>query len=666
MGIWMWIVPEKYKDKSGQEVTVVLLDSVGVDAAFGEGREDNQIFTLTVLLASVLIYNSSGVPTRHDLESLHFISELSERIHARSNWKQTAKKEEECLHRTFPFFFWLLRDVALSIPRDYTDYKDYFLKKVFREENSGSGSQQSREVAEGILRFFPGFEAFSLPLPTADEEIMRTISVNKDQLQTKFLRQLEDFKRLVKSILVPKHSYTEGELVTGEGLAALVSQYVDAINTTGFPPDVQGAWDQFVQTKCFETKKTCEKKYCEVVTLLLSEKLPCDNDKVREYHNSALEETEELFLREMIGISTNKVEKQLRQLKISLNQQLKEWQAKNSKLTKEGCENLLSELKKKHFDPIIEQLQGRDGSKLTFGYIQRGYLHIKDDYDAKAKGAKDAIAAAFAEFHPKIAAETKQYIGILRQLKDFDEHAAREKVAEAYRERERRRLEEERMRLEQEKQEQEKEMKMLITRIEEERVGMLEKMKNEMEQEKEQLQNMREAGLREAKLKREAFIEEKHALEERLLKMREKDEEHMKMIKRFSEMITNHQRERIERREQLKELPQEDIEESLNELRRKQSEEENELLKKMDICADDNQGDVPQMMALRALKIRMEENEEEQESLVRTVLGGIAKVSRPAGKLIALYPPAAPYAENVADGIAGVAEALLEADCVVM
>ena len=90
--------------------------------------------------------------------------------------------------------------------------------KVFREEDSGSGSQHSRQVAEGILGFFPGFEAFSLPLPTADEEIMRTISVNKDQLQTKFLRQLEDFKRLVKSILVPKHSYTEGELVTGEGL----------------------------------------------------------------------------------------------------------------------------------------------------------------------------------------------------------------------------------------------------------------------------------------------------------------------------------------------------------------------------------------------------------------------------------------------------------------
>jgi len=36
------------------------------------GLDDNQIFTLTVLLASVLIYNSAGVPTRHDLSGLEY------------------------------------------------------------------------------------------------------------------------------------------------------------------------------------------------------------------------------------------------------------------------------------------------------------------------------------------------------------------------------------------------------------------------------------------------------------------------------------------------------------------------------------------------------------------------------------------------------------------
>lgn len=72
MGIWMWVVPEKYKDNHGREFTVVLLDSEGTDAVGAEGVNDHAIFTLSVLLSSVLIYNSVGVPTRTDLEGLEY------------------------------------------------------------------------------------------------------------------------------------------------------------------------------------------------------------------------------------------------------------------------------------------------------------------------------------------------------------------------------------------------------------------------------------------------------------------------------------------------------------------------------------------------------------------------------------------------------------------
>ena len=51
---------------------MILLDSEGIDAASSVDYDDNQIFTLTVLLTSVLIYNSQGVPTRRDLEGLKY------------------------------------------------------------------------------------------------------------------------------------------------------------------------------------------------------------------------------------------------------------------------------------------------------------------------------------------------------------------------------------------------------------------------------------------------------------------------------------------------------------------------------------------------------------------------------------------------------------------
>ena len=49
-----------------------LLDSEGIHSVIGDGYDDSQIFTLTVLLASVLIYNSQVVPKMRDLEGLKY------------------------------------------------------------------------------------------------------------------------------------------------------------------------------------------------------------------------------------------------------------------------------------------------------------------------------------------------------------------------------------------------------------------------------------------------------------------------------------------------------------------------------------------------------------------------------------------------------------------
>ena len=59
---------------------MVLLDSEGINAVKGKGLDDHQIFTLTVLLASVLIYNSQAVPTRPDVEELEYPDEKENNI----------------------------------------------------------------------------------------------------------------------------------------------------------------------------------------------------------------------------------------------------------------------------------------------------------------------------------------------------------------------------------------------------------------------------------------------------------------------------------------------------------------------------------------------------------------------------------------------------------
>lgn len=39
-------------------------------------------------------------------------------------------EDKDIFHKISPFFIWLLRDVALSLPRDCANIKEYFLTKV--------------------------------------------------------------------------------------------------------------------------------------------------------------------------------------------------------------------------------------------------------------------------------------------------------------------------------------------------------------------------------------------------------------------------------------------------------------------------------------------------------------------------------------------------------
>ena len=84
-------------------------------------------------------------------------------------------------------------------------------------QDSSAAAQEGKKVAESILSFFPGFEAFTLPSPTVDPELMKSINDNKEKINPDFLRGLENFKRLLRNVLVPKNSFNDGEIVTGEG-----------------------------------------------------------------------------------------------------------------------------------------------------------------------------------------------------------------------------------------------------------------------------------------------------------------------------------------------------------------------------------------------------------------------------------------------------------------
>ncbi|XP_068705737.1 guanylate-binding protein 6-like isoform X2 [Montipora foliosa] len=531
MGIWMWIVPQKFQLSNGQECTVVLLDSEGIDAVVGEGLDDHEIFTLTVLLASVMIYNSTGVPTRHDLDGLDFIVKLSERIQLRSSndgnpSMGACRKDTEFFHKTFPFFMWLLRDVAQSIPPDCEDIKEYFLKRVFKDQRRSDGDN-AQKVAESILRFFPGFQAISLPPPSADGELLRNMNSNKSRLNPCFLSGLEQFKQLLRSVLIPKYSFNEGEIVTG--LAALVQLYVDAINTPGVIPNVQTAWETFVMTKCSEACEESLKLYDATMNAELSGKLPCDSDFIRVKHELGLQKGVALLEKETFGISAITTEKYWKKLTGSFDEKLGWWQLENGKLTRAACVSLLKNLKEEHLDPVLARLR-EEGARMSFDDIIQGYKRIEQDFNADAKGAKHVCAEVFYEFHPPLMEEMKQYLGVLQQLKDFDEKASLEMAARAYQEQEVKKLEEQQARLEQERRERQMEMEKQQRKFEEEKKRLQEQMEADVKAQQKQIKNMMKANMQRAEQDRIGFIRENQALNARLLEMERLNQENQREI----------------------------------------------------------------------------------------------------------------------------------------
>lgn len=93
---------------------------------------------------------------------------------------------------------------------------------------------------------------------------------------------------------------------------------MEAINTPGVIPNVQTAWETFVVTKCTEASHAALQVYDATMTAALSGQLPCDNDKIRQNHELALEKGVTRLEAETFGMSAITIEKYLRELTVNV------------------------------------------------------------------------------------------------------------------------------------------------------------------------------------------------------------------------------------------------------------------------------------------------------------------------------------------------------------
>ncbi|EDO46532.1 predicted protein [Nematostella vectensis] len=471
-------------------------------------------------------------------------------------------------------------------------FKDANGREVLNAEERGPAKAQ--KAAESILKFFPGFDAFKLPPPSDDPDIIQRINEEavQDKLSPRFLEGVEQFKNILHPRLVAKTSFNEGELVSGEALSALVQLYTESLNTPGTVPNVQSAWDTFIQTKCTEVMEAAKRLYKKEMTSRMEGKLPCDNDVIRQAHLDALDDSLTMFRTETYGLSAHSVENFLNQLTEQANDVMAGFLEENKHLTEKLCQHLVVELKESKLDPVLARLRGPQGHQLKFAEIIAAFSAIEQEYRTRARGAKDVCASVFFAYHPHLQKEMEQHMEQLQALKDYDERLTQEQAEKAAMEDHRQRLEvcgvglgvtqeqaekaamedhrqrlevcgvglgvtqeqaekaameelrqrvgEEKNRLEDEKRVKEREFALMIEKQEEDKMRLQEQFEENMRNQREQMVNMMEANQEELRREREVITQQNRNLENVMESMREmmgkRDEEMSRIMERMVEI----------------------------------------------------------------------------------------------------------------------------------
>ncbi|XP_075835280.1 guanylate-binding protein 1-like [Microtus pennsylvanicus] len=234
-GIWMWCVP--HPQKPGH--TLVLLDTEGLgNVEKGDNQNDCWIFALAVLLSSTFVYNSMGTINQQALDQLHYVTELADRIRTRSSLDHNELEDLDEFVNFFPDFVWTLRDFSLELkvngkPISADEYLENSLRLI-QDTCQREIEQKFNLPRFCIHKFFPKKKCFVFERPAHRKKLGQLESLQDQDLDSNFVKQVSDFCSYVFSCSKVK-TISGGIKVNGPRLKSLVITYVNAISSGGLP-----------------------------------------------------------------------------------------------------------------------------------------------------------------------------------------------------------------------------------------------------------------------------------------------------------------------------------------------------------------------------------------------------------------------------------------------
>ena len=455
-GIWMWCVPHPTKPTH----TLVLLDTEGLgDVEKGDPKNDSWIFALAVLLSSTFVYNSMSTINQQALEQLHFVTELTQLIRAKSSPREDKVKDSSEFVGFFPDFIWAVRDFALELklngrPITEDEYLENALKLI---QGDNLKVQQSNMTRECIRYFFPVRKCFVFDRPTSDKRLLLQIeNVPENQLERNFQVESEKFCSYIFTNGKTK-TLRGGVIVTGNRLGTLVQTYVNAINSGTVPClenavttlaqrensiAVQKAADHYSEQmaqrmrlptdtlqELLTVHTACEK---EAIAVFMEHSFKDENQQFQKNLVVTIEEKKEDFLRQNEAASLSHCQAELDKLSESLRESIS-----RGVFSVPGGHRLYLEARKK-VEQDYERVprKGVKANHVLQSFLQ-SQISIEDSIMQSDKALTDGQKAMEAERAQKEAAEKEQELlrqkqKELQQVMEAQERSYKENVAQLH------------------------------------------------------------------------------------------------------------------------------------------------------------------------------------------------------------------------------------------
>ncbi|XP_036774250.1 guanylate-binding protein 4-like isoform X1 [Manis pentadactyla] len=346
-GIWMWCIPHPTKLNH----TLVLLDTEGLgDVKKGDPKNDSWIFALTVLLSSTLIYNSMNTINHQALEQLHYVTELTELIRAKSSSTPDKVKDSIEFVSFFPDFVWTVRDFTLEmkiddLPITEDEYLEDALKLIPGKNPRVQNSNMPREC---IREFFPNRKCFTFDRPTSDKNLLFHIeNVREDHLDGSFQVQSKKFRSYILDNSRTK-TLREGIIVTGNRLGALVEAYVNAIKS-GVVPCLENAVTTLAEHENSVAVQKAVNHYSKEMTQGVS--LPTDSlQELLKKHGDCEKEAIAVFIENSFRDDERKFQKKLVE---AIEKKKEYFLQQNEEASVKYCQAMLKQLSK----PLMESIK---------------------------------------------------------------------------------------------------------------------------------------------------------------------------------------------------------------------------------------------------------------------------------------------------------------------